>query len=88
MSLALISACSIAFSAAFVAMSLVVSSLAAMRRSLMPVRVVIHSSLVSTMLREILIGQNFLRHVTAGADDRDGAIAVYRSAGSSGAVVS
>ena len=48
-SLALILACSIAFSAAFAAMSLVYSSLAAMRRSLMPVRVVIHSSLVSTM---------------------------------------
>src|SRR5437867_592320 len=42
-------ACSIALSAAFAAMSLVVSSLAAMRRSLIPVRVVIHSSLVSTV---------------------------------------
>ncbi len=42
-------ACSIAFSAALVAMSLVFSSLAAMRRCLMPVRVVIHSSEVSTM---------------------------------------
>ncbi len=48
-SLALILACSIAFSAAFAAMSLVNSSFAEMRRSLMPVRVVIHSSLVSTM---------------------------------------
>ena len=36
-------------SAAFAAISLVVSSLAATRRSLIPVRVVIHSSLVSTM---------------------------------------
>ena len=42
-------ACSIAFNAALVAMSLVVSFLAAIRRSLIPVRVVIHSSLVSTM---------------------------------------
>ncbi len=42
-------ACSMAFSAAFAAMSLVFSSFAAMRRSLMPVRVVIHSSVVSTM---------------------------------------
>ena len=42
-------ACSIAFNAAFAAMSLVCSSLAAMRRCLIPVRVVIHSSEVSTM---------------------------------------
>src|ERR1051325_3606489 len=41
--------CSSALSAAFVAMSLVVSSFAAMRRSLIPVRVVIHSSEVSTI---------------------------------------
>ena len=42
-------ACSSAFSAAFAAISLVCSSLAAMRRSLIPVRVVIHSSEVLTM---------------------------------------
>jgi hypothetical protein len=42
-------ACPIAFSAALAAMSLVVSSLAAIRRSLMPVRVMIQSSLVLTM---------------------------------------
>src|SRR5439155_18289941 len=42
-------ACSIAFSAALAAISLVFSSFAAIRRSLMPVRVVIQSSLVSTM---------------------------------------
>ena len=45
-----IPACSIAARAALVAMSLVYSSGAAMRRSLMPVRVVIHSSDVSTIL--------------------------------------
>ena len=54
---AVMPACSIAASAAFAAMSLVYSSFAAMRRSLMPVRVVIHSSLVSTILREIVVGQ-------------------------------
>jgi hypothetical protein len=48
-SFAEIFACSIALSAAFVAISLVFSSFAAIRRSLMPVRVVIHSSLVSIM---------------------------------------
>src|SRR5947207_14092981 len=42
-------ACSLALSAAFAAMSLVVSSLLATRRSLIQVRGVIHSSLVSTM---------------------------------------
>jgi hypothetical protein len=42
-------ACSIALSAALVAISLVFSSFAAIRRSLMPVRVVIQSSVVSTM---------------------------------------
>src|SRR5947207_13999211 len=42
-------ACSIALSAAFAAMSLVFSSLAAIRRSLMPVRVMIQSSLVLTI---------------------------------------
>src|SRR5205814_7827766 len=58
-SLAEIFACSIAFSAAFVAMSLVCSSFAAMRRSLMPVRVVIHSSLVSTMRDRSLLVRIF-----------------------------
>jgi hypothetical protein len=43
---ALICACSIAASAARAAMSLVCSSFRAMRRVLMPVRVVIHSSVV------------------------------------------
>ena len=43
-------AASMAFNAALVAMSLVASSSAAMWRSLMPVRVVIHSSDVSTNL--------------------------------------
>src|SRR5437868_15143476 len=42
-------ACSIALSAAVAAMWLVVSSLAAMRRSLIAVRVVVHSWLVSIM---------------------------------------
>jgi hypothetical protein len=42
-------ACAKAFRAAFAAMSLVCSSFAAMRRSFIPVRVVIHSSFVSTM---------------------------------------
>src|SRR6266508_5545908 len=42
-------ACSIALCAALVAISLVFSSFAAIRRSLIPVRVMIQSSLVSTM---------------------------------------
>jgi hypothetical protein len=53
-------ACSIAFSAAFAAMSLVCSSFAAMRRSLMPVRVVIHSSFVSTMRDRSSLVRTFL----------------------------
>ena len=48
MSFAATFACSMAARAARAAMSLVYSSLAAMRRSLMPVRVVIHSSVVLT----------------------------------------
>ena len=64
-----ICACSKALSAAFVAISLVVSSLAAMRRSLIPVRVVIHSSLVSTMRERSSLVRTFVRRVTAGPDD-------------------
>src|SRR4030081_2466531 len=45
-----IPACAMAWSAAFAAMSLVCSSFATTRRSLIPVRVVIHSSLFSTIL--------------------------------------
>jgi hypothetical protein len=50
---------SIALRAALVAMSEVYSSSAAMRRSLMPVRVVIHSSVVSTIFSKSALVTTF-----------------------------
>ena len=52
------------------AMSVSASSLVAMRRSRMPVRSRIHSSEVSTYVREVVVRDDALRHVHAEAGDR------------------
>src|SRR5262245_21872672 len=60
-------ACSSAFSAALVAISLVFSSFEAMRRSLMPVRVIIQSWLVSSIRERSSLFRTFSGTLPPGA---------------------